>query len=146
MIRKHFLLITFWNEPKVIVWHTVKWIQVLLCINNNSIKYQSFVYTQLNDHTIQCSVSNLFSLMLNDKEFHLTQRCGQSGHGIDCSKGVFCIRQNSSVIGALPSDCSLSYPGFSLRVGVTFLLRCSRCILQPRPTRMKPLWGFKIGL
>ena len=25
--------------------HTVKWLQVLLCITNNSIKHQSFVYT-----------------------------------------------------------------------------------------------------
>ena len=26
--------------------HTIKWFQVLLCITNNSIKHQSFVYTQ----------------------------------------------------------------------------------------------------
>ena len=30
----------------------VKWLQVLLCIINNSIKNQSFVYTQLNDQTV----------------------------------------------------------------------------------------------
>ena len=33
--------------------HTVKWFQVLLCISNNSIKNKSFVYTQLNDQTVQ---------------------------------------------------------------------------------------------
>ena len=30
----------------------VKWFQVLLCITNNSFKYQSFVYIQLNDQTV----------------------------------------------------------------------------------------------
>ena len=41
----------------------VKWFQVLLCIINNPIKHQSFVYTQLNDQivlflTIQFSISH----------------------------------------------------------------------------------------
>ena len=50
---------------------------VLLCITNNSIKDQSFVYTQLNDQTvlfqtIQFSMSHLFPLSLNAKEFYLT--------------------------------------------------------------------------
>ena len=52
MIYKHILLITFLNKPELIFLHTVKWFQVLLCITNNSIKYQSFVYTQLNDQRI----------------------------------------------------------------------------------------------
>ena len=30
----------------------VEGLQVLLCITNNSIKYQSFIYTQLNDQTV----------------------------------------------------------------------------------------------
>ena len=30
----------------------VKYFQVLLCITNNSIKHQSFVYTQLNNQTL----------------------------------------------------------------------------------------------
>ena len=46
MIRKHILVITFLNEPKRILSHTVKWFQVLLCITNNLIKHQSFVCTQ----------------------------------------------------------------------------------------------------
>ena len=37
MISKH--------KPELIFLHTVKWFQVLLCITNNSIKQQSFVYT-----------------------------------------------------------------------------------------------------
>ena len=70
MIFKHILLITFLNEPKLILLHTVKGFQVLLCITNNSIKHLSFVYTQLNDQTvlfqtIRFSISHLFALSLN---------------------------------------------------------------------------------
>ena len=50
----------------------VKWFQVLLCITNNSIKHQSFIYTQLNDQTvpfktIQFIISHLLALSLNGK-------------------------------------------------------------------------------
>ena len=34
-------MITFLNEPNLILLHTVKWFQVLLCITNNSIKHES---------------------------------------------------------------------------------------------------------
>ena len=61
----------------------------MLCISNNSIKLQSFVYTQLKDLTIlfltnQFSTSHLFSLSLIVKHFYLTHRldpirCFQSG-------------------------------------------------------------------
>ena len=37
------------NEHELILFQTVKWFRALLCITNNSIKHQSFVYTQLND-------------------------------------------------------------------------------------------------
>ena len=43
MICKHILLIMFSNEPKLILLHTVKWFQVLLCITKNSIKNQLWV-------------------------------------------------------------------------------------------------------
>ena len=56
MICKHFGD-TFLNEPELICLHTVKSLQVLLCITNNSIKPKSFVYTHLNDLTIQFSMS-----------------------------------------------------------------------------------------
>ena len=36
-------LITFLNEPKLIVLHTIKCFQLLLCITNNLDKHQSFV-------------------------------------------------------------------------------------------------------
>ena len=56
---------------------TVKSFQVLLYITNNSIKHNSFVYSQLNDQTvlfqtIQFSISHLFTLSLNVKKFYLT--------------------------------------------------------------------------
>ena len=52
----------------------VEWFQVLLCITSNSIKNQSFVYTQLTDQTvlfqtIQFSISHFFSLSSKVKQF-----------------------------------------------------------------------------
>ena len=78
MIFKHILL-TFLNKRKLILLHIVKWFQVLLCITNNSIKHQSFVYIQLNDQTVlfltvQFSPGHLFALSLNVRKFHLTHR------------------------------------------------------------------------
>ena len=67
MICKHISLITFLDEPKLILLHTVRWFQVLLCICNNSIKHQSFVYTQLNDHT------DLFQIIQFSMSFVCTQ-------------------------------------------------------------------------
>ena len=50
---------------------------ILLCVTNNSINRQSFVYTQLNDRTvlfqtIQFSISHELELSLNVKDFYLT--------------------------------------------------------------------------
>ena len=49
----------------------------MICITYNSIKHQSFVYTQLNDQTVlflttQFNISHLFALNLNVKQFYLT--------------------------------------------------------------------------
>ena len=79
MICKQILLITFLNEPKLILLHALKWLQVFLCITNNSIKHQSFVYTQLNVQTvlfltIQSNISILFVLSFHVKQFYLTYR------------------------------------------------------------------------
>ena len=79
MICKNILLITFLSEPKLMFFNTVKRFQVLLCITNNSIKYQSFVYTQLREQTvlfqtIQFSISHLFAFNSNVKQFYLTHR------------------------------------------------------------------------
>ena len=46
----------------------------MLCITHNSVKHQSFVYTQLNDQTVLFSVSHLFALSLNVKQFYFTHR------------------------------------------------------------------------
>ena len=77
MISKHILLIMFLNEPKLIILLTVEWFEVLLCITNNSIKHQSFVYRRLDGQivlflTIQFRISHLFALSLNVKQFFLT--------------------------------------------------------------------------
>ena len=58
--------------------HTVKAFHGLLCVPNNSIKQQSFVYTQLNGQRvlflpIWFNVSHLFAHSLNVKHFYLTQ-------------------------------------------------------------------------
>ena len=37
---------------------------------------------------------------------------GQSGLGSDGKEGVLRILQNSSITGALPSNCLMSYPGY----------------------------------
>ena len=95
----------------------------MLCINNDSIKHQSFVYTQLNDQTvllqtIQFSISHLFALSLNSKEFYLTLLgvipLGQSRLRSDGNEGVLDIPQSSSIIGASSSYCLMSSPGHSL--------------------------------
>ena len=77
MICKHILIITFLNDPNLILLHTVKGFQVLLCIIYNSIKHQSLLYTHLNDQTvlfitIQFSIRPLFALSLNVTQFYLT--------------------------------------------------------------------------
>ena len=48
----------------------VKWFQVLLCITNNSIKHQSFIYTQLNVKTVLFQIIQ-FSI---STQFYLTHR------------------------------------------------------------------------
>ena len=40
--------------------------------------------------------------------------CGQSEPGSDSNEGVLHIPQSSSITGASPSDCLVSYPGHSL--------------------------------
>ena len=54
-------------------------IKVLLCTTNCSIKHQAFDYTHLNEQVvlfqaIQFSISHLFALRLNAKQFYLIHR------------------------------------------------------------------------
>ena len=102
----------------------------MLCITNNSIKLQSFVYTQLNDQTvlfqaIQFSISHLFTLSFNVKQFYLTlsgvTTLGQSEPGSDDNEGALHIAKISKA-GALPPDDLMLYPGHLL-VGVLSLCR-----------------------
>ena len=48
---------------------------------------------------------------------------GQSGLGSNGNNGILNIPQNSSITGASPSDCLMSYPGHLLRVGSLPLYR-----------------------
>ena len=59
---------------------------------------------------------------------------GQSGFRSDGSEGIRCIPQSSSITGASPLDCLMSYLGHSLWWGLTPQQRCSQCILQPQLT------------
>ena len=97
---------------------------MLLYITNNSIKHQSFVYTQLNDQTvlfqtIQFSMSfiytqfkyktTLFDLQIEPNQVLPLQ--ARVDLGAMAIKGY---RQSPSITGASPSDCLVSYPGHSL--------------------------------
>ena len=77
-VRLKIDLVSYPARAKGLV-NMVKWFQVLLCIINNSIKHQLFVYTELNDQAvlfqiIQFSIIHLFALSLNAKQFYLTNR------------------------------------------------------------------------
>ena len=86
----------------------VKWYQVLLCVTNKSIKYQSFIYTQLNGKTVYFKQVNLASVRL-DRTLSGATTPGQSGLENDSNKGVPRIPQSSSIIAASPSHCLVSY-------------------------------------
>ena len=92
-----------------------------------SLKFQSFVYTQLNDQTvlfqtIQFRISHLFTLSLNVKRFYSTlsgaTTPSQSGPGSNSNEEVLRIPQNSSITAGSPLGCLMSYPGHLLWIGV----------------------------
>ena len=104
------------------------------CITNNSIKHQSFVYTQLNDQTvlfitIQFNLSLLSVYMSNsfiwsiDRTLSGATTSGQSGPGSNGNEGVLHIHKSYSITGASPSNCLMSYTGHSLVEGVLPLCR-----------------------
>ena len=88
----------------------------MLCISNNSIKYQSFVYTQLNDRTvlfqaIQFSMSFVCAqfkcqTVLFDIDWTLSGATSsvQSGPGNDGNEGVLRIPQYYGITETSPSD------------------------------------------
>ena len=77
--------------------------------------------TQLNVKTvlfqvIQFSISMHFiSISLIDRTLSGATTPGQSGPGSDGNEGILYIPQSSSITGASPTDCLVSYPGDSLR-------------------------------
>ena len=105
----------------------------MLVVTNNSIKYQSFAYKQLNNQTvlfltIQFSIIHLLAPILNvkssiwliDRTLSGATTLGQSRPGIDGNKGVFSIPKNFISTEASPSDCLMSYPGHSFGEGVSY--------------------------
>ena len=86
--------------------------QVLLCITNNSIKHQSFVYTQLNDQTIlflTIQFGHSWNVKPIDRTLLGATTPGQSGHGSYGNEGVLYISQSSKT-GVLLSDSFVLYP------------------------------------
>ena len=68
--------------------------------------------------TIQFSISSLFSSIWPiDSTLSGGASPGQNEPGSDGNKGVPYVTQSSIIIGVLPSDCSVSYPGHSLGKG-----------------------------
>ena len=64
--------------------------------------------------TIQFSISTRFSSIWPiDRNLSGATTQGQSGPGSDGNEGVPCILQSSSITGTSPSDCLVSYPGYS---------------------------------
>ena len=76
------------------------WWWLLLCITNDSIKHQSLVYTQLNDQTIQFSISHLFALSLN---------VNHSGYRSNGNEGFHSIPKSYNITWVSLSDCLVSY-------------------------------------
>ena len=84
---------------------------VLQRIMNNSIKQQSFIYAQLNVKTVQFSISTQFSSIWPiDRTLSRATTLALNGPRSNGNKGVLCITQSSSITGASPSDCLVSYP------------------------------------
>ena len=110
----------------------------MLCITDNSIKHQSFVYTQLNDQavlsqttqfnmitqfyiytqlsiktvlfqTIQfCVIIQFSSIWPIDKTLSGATTPSQSEPGSVANEEIFDIPQSSSITEVLPSDCLVS--------------------------------------
>ena len=97
---------------------------------NNSIKHQSSVYMQISDQTIHFSISHLFALGLNVKQFYLTYRTlsGATTPGSEWTWEQWQWRSTPHspklcITGAWQSDCLMSYPEHLLGSGVLLLCR-----------------------
>ena len=84
---------------------------------------------------IQLSMSvKLSSIWLIDMTLSGPNNSGLSEPGSEGKEEVLRIPQSFSVTGASPSDCLVSYPGYSVG-GLTPLQWCNWCILRPQSTR-----------
>ena len=82
------------------------------------------------------------SILTIDRTLSGATTPGQSGPRSN-EKGEFLrLPQSSSITGASPSDCLVSYTGHSFGRYLTPLQRCNRCILLPQLTRLFNLWVF----
>ena len=111
----------------------------MLCITNNSIKYQSVLF-----QIIQFSISYLFALSLNvkqgigpiDRTLSSATTPGQIRPESNSNEGVLHIPQRSST-------GFVSYLVTCWR-GPAPLQKCNRCILRPQPTGLVWLGGFRL--
>ena len=106
-------------------------------MTNNSIKHQSFVYTQLNDQTalflkIRFSVIHLFAHSLNsqtiliDPQIRLYQVLA---HGSPGNEGIIHIPKALALFQSPHLIIKYYIQDTRLVVGFPPLQRCSRCIL-----------------
>ena len=99
-----------------------------------SLAYVQFLCQTVLVQSIQFCISTQFiSVRMIDRTLSGSNTPGQSRLGSDGKERALRIPQSSSITGALPYDCLLSYPGYSLG-GPTPPQRCNRFILQPQLT------------
>ena len=112
------------------LFQAIQFNQIVLIQSNQFSLSIDFVYTQLNVRTflfqtIQFSIQKHFSfkqfismqfssIWLIDRTLSDATTLGQRGLGNDGNDGVVRIPKISSITGTLPSDCLLSYLGYSL--------------------------------
>ena len=140
MICKHILLITFLNEPKLILLHIVKWFKVLLYITDSSIKPVIYLHTVKWSNSFISDISILHSVYLSnssiwpiDRNLSGASTLGQNRPGSDGNEGIPHIPQSSSITGVLPSDFLMSCLGHSFKESYPFE-RFNWHIPQPQPT------------
>ena len=89
--------------------------------------------------TIQLSISTQFSSIWSiDRSLSGAIIPSQSGPGSDVNEGVLYISQSSSIIETLPSDCLVTYPGYSWGGGVLSFCR-DQLVYSTAPAN----WGKK---
>ena len=110
-----------------VLWHinhcslfnaTSIFIHINSSISNNLVqhKYNILISKIVLYRAIQFSISTQFSSISPiDRTLTGATTPGQSGLGSDGNEEVLCIPQSSSITGASPSDCLVSYLGHSLR-------------------------------